>query len=108
MYVDHAAVIFTHVMDLKFTENVQWKKNPVPNFFAYYKTVSEASIEKCRVTLKHMMKVSGEEEEDSSMELSSYTFMLMYGTKILLLNIKMRLIHGKIAFWAGTPPGRPP
>jgi hypothetical protein len=60
MCVDHAAATSTCMMDLGFREGVQWKKNLVPTFAAYY------DAEKCRVTVKGMMEVSKEYDEDDA------------------------------------------
>ena len=47
MCVDHIAAISTCMVDLSFMEDMQWQKNLVPTFVAYYGTVAtKASIKK--------------------------------------------------------------
>jgi elongation factor 3 len=93
----HAAIIATAMMDLKFMEDSQWKKNISPLFKAYYDDAkSAAAIEKVRADAEALLEVTEEEEdEDDSEELCNCTFTLAYGTKILLHNTKMRLKRGK-------------
>jgi elongation factor 3 len=93
----HASIIATAMMDLKFMEDSQWKKNISPLFKAYYDDAkSAAAIEKVRADAEALLEVTEEEEdEDDSEELCNCTFTLAYGTKILLHNTKMRLKRGK-------------
>mmetsp|Transcript_38984 Transcript_38984/g.93817 ORF Transcript_38984/g.93817 Transcript_38984/m.93817 type:complete len:1040 (-) Transcript_38984:33-3152(-) len=97
MTIAHAASVSTCMMDLNFMEDVQWKKNILPTFAAYYDAAAaEANIEKVRVEAEKMMEVVEEEdEEDDAEELCNCKFTLAYGTKILLHNTKMRLLRGK-------------
>ena len=42
-----------------------------------------------------MMEVSKEEDEDNAKDLCNYKSTLLYGTKLLLHNTKMCLLHGR-------------
>jgi len=97
MCVNHAAVISTCMMDLQFMEDMQWKKNIISTFSAYYDDAkSEECIEKVRVEAEKMMVIPEEDdEEDDAEELCNCQFTLAYGTKILLHNTKMKLLRGK-------------
>eukprot|EP00585_Thalassiosira_rotula_P012822 CAMPEP_0196129756 /NCGR_PEP_ID=MMETSP0910-20130528/362_1 /TAXON_ID=49265 /ORGANISM="Thalassiosira rotula, Strain GSO102" /LENGTH=1039 /DNA_ID=CAMNT_0041388929 /DNA_START=72 /DNA_END=3191 /DNA_ORIENTATION=- len=97
MCVNHAAVLSTCMMDLQFMEDMQWKKNIISTFSAYYDDAkSEENIEKVRVEAEKMMVIPEEDdEEDDAEELCNCQFTLAYGTKILLHNTKMKLLRGK-------------
>jgi len=94
---EHAAIIATAMMDLKFMEDSQWKKNIVPLFKSYFDAAkSEAAIEKVRADAESLLEVPEEDDdEDDAEELCNCTFTLAYGTKILLHNTKMKLKRGK-------------
>ena len=97
MCVAHAATISTCMMDLHFMEDMQWKKNLVSTFTAYYDAAkAEETIEKVRVEAEKMMEIPEEDDdEDDAEELCNCQFTLAYGTKILLHNTKMKLLRGK-------------
>jgi len=97
MIVAHASTIATCMMDLKYMEDVQWKKNLSSTFSSYYDdSASETNIEKVRVEAEKMIEVVEEDdEEDDAEELCNCQFTLAYGTKILLHNTKMKLLRGK-------------
>ena len=97
MVVAHASTIATCMMDLKYMEDVQWKKNLSSTFSSYYDdSASETNIEKVRVEAEKMIEVVEEDdEEDDAEELCNCQFTLAYGTKILLHNTKMKLLRGK-------------
>merc|ERR1719416_322454 len=96
MSIAHAASISTCMMDLNFMEDVQWKKNILSTFAAYYDAAKvEEAVEQVRVAAEGMMEVVEEEEDDDAEELCNCKFTLAYGTKILLHNTKMRLLRGK-------------
>jgi len=96
--IAHASYIATCMMDLKFMEDVQWKKNVTPVFAAYFDTKKvEECTEKVRVEAEKLMEIPDEDDdEDDTEELCNCTFTLAYGTKILLHNTKMRLKRGKV------------
>jgi len=93
----HAAVIATCMMDLKFMEDLQWKKNVAVLFEPFMDaTKTEEAIEKVRGEAEKMMEIPEEEDEDDDAEeLCNCQFTLAYGTKILLHNTKMKLKRGK-------------
>mmetsp|Transcript_6537 Transcript_6537/g.10319 ORF Transcript_6537/g.10319 Transcript_6537/m.10319 type:complete len:1040 (+) Transcript_6537:76-3195(+) len=97
MCVEHAATISTCMMDLQFMEDMQWKKNTLSTFTAYFDAAkSEEAIEKVRVEAEKMMEIPEEDDdEDDAEELCNCQFTLAYGTKILLHNTKMKLLRGK-------------
>jgi elongation factor 3 len=97
MIVAHASTIATCMMDLKFMEDLQWKKNLSSTFSSYYDaSASETNIEKVRVEAEKMIVIVEEDdEEDDAEELCNCNFTLAYGTKILLHNTKMKLLRGK-------------
>eukprot|EP00580_Thalassiosira_gravida_P003959 CAMPEP_0201604942 /NCGR_PEP_ID=MMETSP0492-20130828/4919_1 /ASSEMBLY_ACC=CAM_ASM_000837 /TAXON_ID=420259 /ORGANISM="Thalassiosira gravida, Strain GMp14c1" /LENGTH=1039 /DNA_ID=CAMNT_0048069075 /DNA_START=38 /DNA_END=3157 /DNA_ORIENTATION=- len=97
MCISHAASISTCMMDLQFMEDMQWKKNILTTFSAYYDDAkSESCIEQVRVEAEKMMVIPEEDdEEDDAEELCNCQFTLAYGTKILLHNTKMKLLRGK-------------
>jgi len=84
MCVNHAAVLSTCMMDLQFMEDMQWKKNIISTFSAYYDDAkSEENIEKVRVEAEKMMVIPEEDdEEDDAEELCNCQFTLAYGTKV--------------------------
>merc|ERR1712106_808425 len=89
--------IATCMMDLKFMEDLQWKKNVAVLFEPFMDaTKTEEAIEKVRGEAEKMMEIPEEEDEDDDAEeLCSCQFTLAYGTKILLHNTKMKLKRGK-------------
>jgi len=109
MCVSHAASISTCMMDLQFMEDLQWKKNLLTTFSAYYdEAKSEASIEKVRVEAEKMMVIPEEDDDDDDAEeLCNCLFTLAYGTKILLHNTKMKLLRGhKYGLLGGNDSGK--
>jgi len=95
--IAHAAVIATCMMDLKYMEDLQWKKNVSVLFEPYMDAAkAEEAVETVRVEAEKMLVVPEEEDEDDDAEeLCNCQFTLAYGTKILLHNTKMRLKRGK-------------
>jgi len=95
--IKHACNIASTMMDLKFMEDLQWEKNVVPEFLAYFdKAKAVASVESVRVEAEKMIEIPEEDDEDDDAEeLCNCTFTLAYGTKILLHNTKMKLKRGK-------------
>jgi len=95
--IAHASTIATCMMDLRFMEDVQWKKHVASQFYDYFdRTKADECTEKVRLEAEKMLEVPDEEEEeDDAEELCNCTFTLAYGTKILLHNTKMRLKRGK-------------
>merc|ERR1712106_493842 len=89
--------IATCMMDLKFMEDLQWKKNVAVLFEPFMDaTKTEEAIEKVRGEAEKMMEIPEEEDEDDDAEeLCNCQFTLAYGTKILLHNTKMKLKRGK-------------
>merc|ERR1712106_738466 len=90
--------IATCMMDLKFMEDLQWKKNVAVLFEPFMDaTKTEEAIEKVRGEAEKMMEIPEEEDEDDDAEeLCNCQFTLAYGTKILLHNTKMKLKRGKV------------
>merc|ERR1712003_96847 len=95
--VKHIAVIATCLMDLKFMEDLQWKKNIASEFSAYFDAAKcESATEAVRVKAEKMLEVVEEEDDDDDAEeLCNCQFTLAYGTKILLHNTKMKLKRGR-------------
>lgn len=94
--IAHAAVISTCMMDLKFMEDLQWKKNVAVLFEPYMDAAkAEEAMEAVRVEAEKMLEVPDEDDEDDDAEeLCNCQFTLAYGTKILLHNTKMKLKRG--------------
>jgi len=95
--VKHIADIATTLMDLKFMEDSQWRKNITPQMKAL---VAEAKIsdviESIRVEAEKMLEVEEEDDDDDDAEeLCNCQFTLAYGTKTLLHNTKMKLKRGR-------------
>ena len=95
--IDHSAIIATAMMDLKYMEDSQWKKNISPLFKSYFAADKiDAAIEKVRAESEKLMEIpDDDDDEDDSEELCNCKFTLAYGTKILLHNTKMKLKRGK-------------
>jgi len=95
--ISHAAAIATCMMDLKFMEDLQWKKQVSPVFAAYFSTEkAEECTEKVRAEAEKLMEIPEEDDDDDDAEeLCNCVFTLAYGTKILLHNTKMKLMRGK-------------
>jgi len=95
--IQHASIIATTMMDLRYMEDLQWTKQVAPLFLGYFdKATAEANTEKVRAEAESMLVIPEEEEDDDDAEeLCNCTFTLAYGTKILLHNTKMKLKRGK-------------
>jgi len=95
--IDHASVVATTMMDLKFMEDLQWAKTVSPIFKDYAdKAKVDEVIESVRAEAEKMLEIpDDDEDEDDAEELCNCTFTLAYGTKILLHNTKMKLKRGK-------------
>jgi elongation factor 3 len=95
--IDHASIIATAMMDLKYMEDVQWTKTVCPVFKDYAdKAKIEEVVQNVRIEAEKMLEVpDDDEDEDDSEELCNCKFTLAYGTKILLHNTKMKLKRGK-------------
>jgi elongation factor 3 len=90
-----ACDIATTLMDLKYMEDLQWKKN-LAQFLGVYFPSPEDSIESVREEAEKMMEIPEEDDEDDDAEeLCNCQFTLAYGTKILLHNTKMKLLRGR-------------
>jgi len=96
--IKHGSYVATCMMDLKFMEDLQWKKTIAPIFSAYFSvSKAEECTEKVREEAEKLMEVPEEDDdEDDSEELCNCLFTLAYGTKILLHNTKMKLKRGKV------------
>jgi elongation factor 3 len=95
--IDHASVVATTMMDLKFMEDLQWAKTVSPIFKDYAdKAKVDEVIESVRAEAEKMLEIpDDDDDEDDAEELCNCTFTLAYGTKILLHNTKMKLKRGK-------------
>merc|ERR1712003_437567 len=95
--VKHIAVIATCLMDLKFMEDLQWKKNIASEFSAYFDAAKcESATEAVRIEAEKMLEIPDEDDDDDDAEeLCNCSFTLAYGTKILLHNTKMKLKRGR-------------
>jgi elongation factor 3 len=95
--IAHASSIATTMMDLKYMEDVQWKKIVAPQFKGYFDAAkADEATEKVRVEAESMLEIPDEDDEDEDAEeLCNCQFTLAYGTKILLHNTKMKLMRGK-------------
>lgn len=95
--IDHASIIATTMMDLKFMEDLQWIKTVVPVFSAYAdKEKTTELIESVRAEAEKMLEIpDDDDDDDDAEELCNCQFTLAYGTKILLHNTKMKLKRGK-------------
>jgi len=95
--ISHAAAIATCMMDLKFMEDLQWKKQVAPAFKAYFSEAKVAEgVEKVREEAEKLMVIpDDDDDDDDAEELCNCLFTLAYGTKILLHNTKMKLKRGK-------------
>jgi elongation factor 3 len=95
--IKYCCIIASCMMDLKFMEDSQWKKNLSPFFESCFdKAIVEKCIEATRVEAEKMTEIPEEDDEgDDAEELCNCTFTLAYGTKILLHNTKMKLKRGK-------------
>jgi|EP00979_Chaetoceros_neogracilis_P012424 elongation factor 3 len=95
--INHAAIVATTMMDLRFMEDLQWKKTITPLFASFFDAAKiEAAVEKVREEAEGMLEIpDDDDDEDDAEELCNCTFTLAYGTKILLHNTKMRLKRGK-------------
>merc|ERR1712176_1727264 len=84
-------------MDLKFMEDLQWKKNIASEFSAYFDAAKcESATEAVRIEAEKMLEIPDEDDDDDDAEeLCNCTFTLAYGTKILLHNTKMKLLRGR-------------
>ena len=85
------------MMDLKFMEDLQWKKNVSTLFVSYVGEEKAAeATEAVWVEAESMMEIQEyDDEEDDAEELCNCQFTLAYGTKILLHTTKMKLKRGK-------------
>jgi elongation factor 3 len=95
--INHACVVATAMMDLKFMEDMQWAKTVSPIFKDYAdKAKVDEVIESVRAEAEKMLEIpDDDDDEDDAEELCNCTFTLAYGTKILLHNTKMKLKRGK-------------
>jgi len=95
--VEHASIVATCMMDLKYMDDLQWKKNVASLFKEYFDAkTSEDAVEAVRVKAESMLEIPEEDDDDDDAEeLCNCTFTLAYGTKILLHNTKMKLKRGK-------------
>jgi len=95
--IDHASIIATAMMDLKFMEDLQWTKTVAPVFKSYFDSAkAEAAVEKVRAEAESMLDIpDDDDDDDDAEELCNCQFTLAYGTKILLHNTKMKLKRGK-------------
>ncbi len=95
--IDHASVIATTMMDLKFMEDLQWAKTVCPLFKDYAdKAKVEEVVESVRSEAEKMLEIpDDDDDDDDAEELCNCQFTLAYGTKILLHNTKMKLKRGK-------------
>jgi len=95
--IDHASVIATTMMDLKFMEDLQWAKTVCPLFKDYAdKAKVEEVVESVRSEAEKMLEIpDDDDDDDDAEELCNCQFTLAYGTKILLYNTKMKLKRGK-------------
>jgi len=95
--IAHASSIATCMMDLKFMEDLQWKKQVSPILATYFPVAkAEECTEKIREEAEKMMEIPEEDDdEDDAEELCNCVFTLAYGTKILLHNTKMKLLRGR-------------
>ena len=94
--IKFACTVASCMMDLRFMEDTQWRKNLTPclqDFFA--KDTVESGIEATRVAAEGMLDIPEEDDDDDDAEeLCNCNFTLAYGTKILLHNTKMKLLRG--------------
>jgi elongation factor 3 len=95
--LEHAAIIATTMMDLKFMEDLQWAKTINPIFKSYFDSAKiEEAVEKARTEAESMLEIpDDDDDDDDAEELCNCQFTLAYGTKILLHNTKMKLKRGK-------------
>jgi len=95
--VSHASIVATCMMDLKYMDDLQWKKNVASLFSEYFDAATcESAVESVRVKAEQMLEIPEEDDDDDDAEvLCNCLFTLAYGTKILLHNTKMKLKRGK-------------
>jgi len=95
--IEHAAIIATAMMDLKYMEDLQWIKTVCPIFTAYAdKTKIDEIVESVRAEAEKMLEIpDDDDDDDDAEEMCNCQFTLAYGTKILLHNTKMKLKRGK-------------
>jgi len=95
--IEHAAIIATAMMDLKYMEDLQWIKTVCPIFAAYAdKAKIDEIVESVRAEAEKMLEIpDDDDDDDDAEEMCNCQFTLAYGTKILLHNTKMKLKRGK-------------
>ena len=83
--VSHASIVATCMMDLKYMDDLQWKKNVASLFSEYFDAATcESAVESVRVKTEQMLEIPEEDDDDDDAEeLCNCTFTLAYGAKIL-------------------------
>ena len=95
--IEHAAVIATTMMDLRYMDDMQWSKLVSAVFLPFMdKAKADKFVEEVRLIAETLVTIpEDDDDDDNAEELCNCSFTLAYGTKILLHNTKMKLLRGK-------------